>query len=66
MGSNIAKEADCVGMATERAEIFHLPADKNSNDDGDREEQQLALPAEVWASVMECKCKVLSKLGYIF
>lgn len=60
MGSNIAKEA---GSATERAEIFHLPADKNNNDDGDGEEQQLALPAEVWASVMECKCKVLSKLG---
>ena len=58
MGSNIAKEAGCVGMATERAEIFHLPTDKNNNDDGDGDEQQLALPAEVWASVMECKCKV--------
>ena len=66
MGSNIAKEADCVGMAPECAEYCPRSTDKNSNDIVPGEEQQLALPAEVWASVMECKCKVLSKLGYIF
>ena len=60
MGSNIAKEAGCVGMAPECAEYCPRPADKNNNDKyGDGEEQQLALPAEVWASVMECKCSVV-------